>query len=112
MRAFGELESPWSSSSSGTTNSATNNAPTVANEIPGQTATAGTPFSYAFPANTFDDADSGTTLSYTATQSDGTALPTWLGFTGSTRTFAGTPAATDVGHGVGEGDGERRHRFG
>ena len=86
----------WSASGSGTTNSPTNNAPTVANAIPDQTATAGTAFSYAFPANTFNDADNDS-LSYTATQSDGMALPMWLGFTDSTRTFAGTPAASDAG---------------
>ena len=40
--------------------------------------------------------DTGDTLSYAATQADGTNLPTWLGFTAGTRTFAGTPAATDV----------------
>ncbi len=74
----------------------TNNAPTVANQIPNQTATAGTAFSYAFLANTFNDAN-GDTLSYTATKSDGPMLPTWLGFNASTRTFAGTPAASDVG---------------
>ena len=91
-----EGTSGWSSSGSGTTNSATNNAPTVANEIADQTATAGTAFSYAFPTNTFNDAD-GHTLSYTATQSDGAALPAWLSFDGATRTFSGTPAAADAG---------------
>ena len=70
--------------------------PTVANAIPDQTATAGTAFSYAFPANTFSDADSDT-LSYTATKADGTALPTWLSFTASTRAFSGTPQAADTG---------------
>ena len=40
--------------------------------------------------------DTGDTLIYTATKADGTNLPTWLGFTPATRTFAGTPAATDV----------------
>ena len=73
-----------------------NNAPTVANAIPDQAATAGTAFSYAFPANTFSDADSDT-LSYTATKADGTALPTWLSFTASTRAFSGTPQAADTG---------------
>ena len=53
----------------------TNNPPTVANAIPDQSATAGTAFSYAFPANTFSDADTGDTLSYTATKADDTALP-------------------------------------
>ena len=75
---------------------AVNDAPTVATAIPDQTATAGTAFRYAFPDTTFSDADTGDTLSYAVTQADGTNLPTWLGFTAGTRTFAGTPAATDV----------------
>ena len=74
---------------------AANTAPTVANTIPDQSATAGTAFSYAFPANTFSDADSDT-LSYTATKADGTALPTWLSFTAGTRAFSGTPQAADI----------------
>ena len=74
----------------------TNTAPTVANPIPNQAATAGTEFSYAFLANTFSDVDNGDTLTYTATKADGNDLPTWLGFTGSTRTFSGTPQAADV----------------
>ena len=91
-----EGTSDWSSSGSGTTNTPPNSAPTVANMIPDQTATAGKTFSYAFPANTFNDADNDT-LSYAATKSDGTALPAWLTFTDSTRTFSGTPAASDAG---------------
>ena len=74
----------------------TNNAPTVANAIPDQSAPVGTAFSYAFPANTFSDADSDA-LTYTATKADGTALPTWLSFTASTRAFSGTPQAADTG---------------
>ena len=74
---------------------ATNTAPTVATVIPDQTATAATAFSYAFPDTTFSDADSDT-LTYTATKADGTALPSWLAFTASTRTFSGTPQAADV----------------
>ncbi len=76
---------------------ATNNAPTVENEIPDQAAQAGTAFSYQFPADTFDDADAGDTLEYTAAQDDDSNLPTWLSFNATTRTFTGTPAATDVG---------------
>ncbi len=76
---------------------ASNSAPTVANAIPDQTAAAGTAFSYAFPANTFADADSGDTLTYTATKSDNSALPSWLSFTAGTRAFSGTPAAGDAG---------------
>ena len=74
-----------------TINDDDNTAPTVANAIPNQSATVGTPFSYAFPANTFNDVDSGDTLTYKATKGDGTALPSWLTLSG--RTFSGTPTA-------------------
>ena len=73
-----------------------NNAPMVATEIPDRTATAGSAFSYAFPANTFNDVDAGDTLNYTATKSDDSELPSWLGFAAATRTFSGTPQAADV----------------
>ena len=53
-------------------------------------------FSYQFPANTFNDTDTGDTLSYMATKADDMTLPTWLGFDAATRTFKGTPAAADV----------------
>ena len=69
-----------------------NNAPMVANAIPDQYATVSTAFRYAFPTNTFNDADRGDTLTYTATKSDGAVLPTWLDFNDSTRTFSGMPA--------------------
>ena len=78
------------------TTTATNNAPTVATAISDQTATVGTVFNYAFPANTFSDTDAGDTLTYTATQSDNSALPAWLSFAAATRTFSGTPTAADV----------------
>ena len=76
---------------------APNNAPTVANAIPNQTAMAGTALNYAFPADTFADTDTGDTLAYTATQSDDSALPSWLSFAAATRTFSGTPMPADVG---------------
>ena len=75
---------------------AVNDAPTVATAIPNQTAPVGTAFNYAFPPNTFNDADSDT-LTYTAMKADNAALPTWLSFTANTRTFSGTPQAADVG---------------
>ena len=94
--------STWTSSGSsieivikGTIVSGTNNPPTVANTIPDQTATVGTAFSYVFPANTFSDADTSDTLTYTATKAAGTDLPLWLAFAAGTRTFSGTP--TDAG---------------
>ena len=94
---------PGASSARGTATGAdwvtvtvSNFAPTVAKEIPNQFATVGTAFSYAFPANTFDDAE-GDTLAYTAARPDGSTLPTWLTFTAATRTFSGTPGASDKG---------------
>ena len=88
----------WSSESTRTLYMSvpTNTAPTVANAIPDQAATVGTAFSYQFPLNTFHDADTGSTLTYTATKPDDAMLPTWLGFTASTRTFSGSPQAADV----------------
>ena len=75
----------------------TNAAPTVANVIADRTATVGTFFSYLIPANTFADTDTGDTLTYTATKSDDTALPSWMSFSASQRILSGTPAAGDVG---------------
>ena len=74
----------------------TNSAPTVMTMIPDQTAMVGTVFSYAFPENTFNDAD-GDPLNYMATRGDGTALPRWLSFDDNSRTFSGTPQASDIG---------------
>ena len=73
-----------------------NTDPTVANQIPDQTATVGTAFRYQFSENTFSDADSDA-LSYTATQGDDSTLPTWLAFDDATRTFSGTPQVADEG---------------
>ena len=87
----------FSSPGAGTTGTPTNTAPTVANPIDDQTATVGTALNFAFPANTFADTDTGDTLTYTATKSDDSALPSWLSFAAATRTFSGTPLAADVG---------------
>ena len=81
----------------GTTAGGTNAAPTVANPIDDQTATVGAAFNYTVPANTFADTDAGDTLTYTATQSDDSGLPSWLSFDAATRTFSGTPATANVG---------------
>ncbi len=73
-----------------------NTAPVVANAISDRKAPTGQAFRYAFPANTFTDADSDS-LTYTATRGDDSALPNWLTFTAATRTFTGTPASGDAG---------------
>jgi parallel beta-helix repeat protein len=73
-----------------------NDAPTVANAILNQTATTNTPFNFQLAANTFNDVDAGDSLTYTATRSDGSALPAWLSFDPTTRTFAGTPTPSEA----------------
>ena len=64
-----------------------NSAPTVNTAIPNRSGTVGSAFSYTFPSTTFSDID-GDTLTYSAS-----GMPSWLSFTGSTRTFSGTPSA-------------------
>ena len=49
------------------------------------------------PTGAFADQDYGDTLTYSATKADGSALPSWLSFNASTRTFSGTPANAQVG---------------
>ena len=73
-----------------------NDAPMVAHAIADQNVTQGSAYLFQFAANTFSDVD-GDPLTYTATLSNDTPLPTWLSFNASTRTFSGTPTNTDVG---------------
>ena len=75
-----------------------NNAPTVANAIPDQPATAGTAFGHTFPDTTFNDSDTGDTLTYSATLADAgnSPLPDWLSFDDDTRTFSGTPTEVET----------------
>ncbi|MBE9168127.1 tandem-95 repeat protein [Pleurocapsales cyanobacterium LEGE 06147] len=74
-----------------------NDAPTLENAIANQVATEDELFNFTFPENTFNDVDAGDSLSYTATLSDGSALPSWLTFNPETRTFSGTPVNEHVG---------------
>ena len=79
-----------------------NDAPQVQVALVDQNATTGSSFSYTFAGNagsatdTFKDVDTGhqTGLTYTATLTDGSSLPSWLSFNASTRTFSGTPTST------------------
>ena len=75
----------------------TNDDPFVANPIADQAATEDVAFNFTFPANAFGEVDPGDQLTYTAQLSGGGALPTWLNFDSATRTFSGTPTASDVG---------------
>ena len=73
-----------------------NDAPVLASQTANQSAVVGSPFTLTLPAGTFTDADTGDTLTYAATKADGTALPPWLTFTPSTRTFTGTPTTAET----------------
>ncbi|UBF25627.1 tandem-95 repeat protein [Kovacikia minuta CCNUW1] len=73
-----------------------NDAPIVVNTIASQSTTEDTFFNFTVPIDTFTDVD-GDSLSYTASLSNGNALPTWLSFNPITRTFSGTPTNDNVG---------------
>ncbi len=75
----------------------TNDAPTLANALLDQNATPDAAFSFQFAADAFVDVDAGDSLTYSATLADGSALPGWLSFDATTRTFSGTPSTGDVG---------------
>ena len=67
-----------------------NDAPVVANALVDQSSDEDTAVSFIVPENTFDDID-GDSLILGATLDDGSALPTWLVFDSTTRSFNGTP---------------------
>ncbi|MBD1910428.1 putative Ig domain-containing protein [Leptolyngbya sp. FACHB-8] len=75
----------------------TNDAPALAAPIADQSTLSNTSFNFRIASNTFQDVDLGDTLTYSATQEDGTSLPDWLRFDASTQSFTGTPTITDVG---------------
>ena len=63
--------------------------PVLTTQTPNQIWMEGNPISLALPANTFTDPQ-GQALSYTASLSNGQALPGWLSFNPTTETFSGT----------------------
>ncbi len=50
----------------------------------------GIEFTFSLPGDFFFDLDEGTILAFTAAMADGSPLPNWLSFDGSTLTFTGT----------------------
>ena len=68
-----------------------NDAPVVANAIPDQSHSGSGSWSYQVPSNTFSDVDLEDTHSWSAILGDGSALPSWLSFNTTTRTFTGNP---------------------
>ena len=73
----------------------TNFNPYLKTEISNQIDTIGQLFTFKISDSTFVDDDGNNTLTYSATLSNGNALPTWLSFNAATKTFSGTP--TSVG---------------
>ena len=75
----------------------TNDVPTLESAIANQTATEDSAFNFTIPENTFNDIDAADELTYSVTLEDGNALPSWLTFDASTRSFNGTPSNSNVG---------------
>ena len=71
-------------------------SPVVVNPIPDQNATEGVQFTFTFEESTFSDPN-GDDLTFSASQSNESLLPSWLSFDGPTRTFTGMPGSTDLG---------------
>ncbi len=69
-----------------------NDAPTVVTLLPDITSPEDSALSFALLPGSFADVD-GDVLSYSATLSSGTALPSWLSFNTATQSFSGTPPA-------------------
>ena len=77
--------------------SSPNRAPTVASQLADQQVMDGATVDFVVPLGTFSDVDPGDVVSCVATLADGSALPSWLTFDTSTRTFKGTAAALSQG---------------
>jgi Ca2+-binding RTX toxin-like protein len=74
-----------------------NDAPVLQQALADRSLNANTALNFILPTGTFTDIDAGDVLAYTATLADGSALPTWLSFNASTRSFSGTPSIDQVG---------------
>ncbi len=73
-----------------------NRAPVVIEPVVNQTTSENQAFNYQLPSEAFIDLD-GDVLTYSATLSDDSALPSWLSFDANTQTFSGTPSFDDAG---------------
>lgn len=73
-------------------------APRLNTQIPNMNIITDSVINYVIPASTFSCEYSVDSLKYTATSSNGAALPSWLSFNAETRTLSGTPkqAGTDT----------------
>lgn len=88
------IQDPSAAQSTGTvtvTITGVNDVPTVGTALNNQLLYRGTNFSYTLPIGSLVDLDTNDGLTYTPLLSDGSALPDWLGFDPTSRTFSGTP---------------------
>jgi len=74
-----------------------NDAPELRSPLADQSVAAGAAFSLALDEAMYLDVDPGDALAFDASRADGSALPDWLAFDAATRTFTGTPSASDAG---------------
>lgn len=76
-----------------------NDAPVVSMALADQAVQESSEFIFAVPDGTFTDIDMnyGDSLTYSATLTDGSALPAWLTFDAGAGVFSGVPAHGDVG---------------
>ena len=72
----------------------TNNDPTASNSISDQAAVINQDFTFTIPTNTFTDSNSHTITYVSATQTDSSALPSWISFDKDTGVFTGIPDTT------------------
>ncbi|RQP26682.1 putative Ig domain-containing protein [Piscinibacter terrae] len=82
---------------SATFNLVVNSLPVVVAPLVDRVVQAGSAFSASVPAASFADPDAADLLTFFATRTDGSPLPSWLSFDAATRTFSGTPTAADAG---------------
>lgn len=75
---------------------AVNDPPVLLTPLVAPAAFALQPYLWSIDEETFSDIED-EVLTYTATLSNGSALPPWLSFDSATRTFSGTPAAENAG---------------
>mgnify|MGYP006275055707 CR=1 FL=1 len=74
-----------------------NDAPYLTQALTNRSVIYDNPLIYKIPKTSFIDVDRGDSLSYSATLSDGSALPSWLNFNSKRLLFTGTPSESDVG---------------
>jgi hypothetical protein len=90
VRAYnGSYWGDWDSASVGVSQSVAASPPALAQQTAAQTWTQGETVHFTLAAGTFTDPN-GESLTYSATLSNGSALPSWLSFNAATDSFSGT----------------------